>query len=173
MSSANAAFPQPSTRKDSVEKLVMRCSVAAETRENHAEPSFNSHKTSCPIEELSAHDSLPGILAATGGSRRSGRAPHGRLVEDKAQDCAQLIKPCQAPQMKVSPRQRFWLTAEHESKFPLGILVFVMESVTNSLKGTCSLVKSLGFLYIIQLPSCLLKIWCLTVDWDSPNVSET
>lgn len=77
--------------------------MAAETRVNHAEPFFNSHKASYPIEELSARASLPGILAATGGSRHRMEG----LVEDKAQDCAQLIKPCQVPQIKVSSRQRF------------------------------------------------------------------
>lgn len=80
--------------------------MAAETRGNHAvSPPSTPIKLPVPLQSF-----LP--IPASLGCWQSAEAARAwrvhcmeGLMEDNAEYCAQLIKPCQPPQIKVSSRQ--------------------------------------------------------------------
>lgn len=109
MSSANVSFPlsnQP--KRISGEKMVVWCSVAAETRGKHA--------VNLPLTRIKLPVPLKSFLPVTPaslGDRQSLEAagacwahPMKGLLEGNAKYCAQLIKSCQSPQKKAGSRQR-------------------------------------------------------------------
>lgn len=144
--------------------MVVWCSVVTETRGNHAVSLPLTHikfpvlfKSFLPITPVS-WGGWQWLEAANAWWAHCMKG----LVEDNVKYCAHLINSCQSPQKKAAQCKDLADSWTYESKVSWGILDFVMEYVTDSLRVIHSpLAISLGFLYIVQLPSCLLKIW-----WD-------